>query len=1025
MADKVTNIIAGGTSYELKDKDAIRTFDFGTLSVTTTISTSEFLITLNATKLGECLTFLANDPNNFVKFTATLTSGSNPKVFLCQRTSNMTINGANYYVLTGTTAAGDDYSSVPFRFAIASSSATTSAYLTIGTTVSAAINALDATISGLSVSKTITALSETDGIISATASNISIAGSQITSGTLATARMPTGYMKEAYLEWGGKNLSASNSPLDAALINVLGGDRFAFLQASCITVEYSTDGGTTWLDYGLTDNQKTALFAPGIGNVTYLGKHTEIGSCTANDKLRITVDTYDTSANLTRIYSNIMKWCCYMATNGATGITWTCQGRTTQNCLAGNDDWGSIFTDVALNGWSGMNITNTAAFTIGSNAPTSATNMQFRQFRLTFSVATPNPNQRAPYIIYIMGFGGVGWSNPSNMSKFNSIYSYDATQNATFPAEVKATRFTGLGTNYFGTCSTAASTAAKVVTCSGFILVAGARISVQFTTGCNTTSTMSLNVNSTGAKACAVRGNNGTATVMQCHCTKNDILEFVYDGTYWVPQTPYALRNAAGDYTIGGRFTSANRSFGNYGLEYFLAAGSMTTGKPPLDSQILGMHWDNGTNYSAQLAVAHGSTSTTTDAGRLFTRAQYGTSDVWSDWLEIPRFSSAPTNGQVIVSDALNGDGRVKGVTLPYTCYGICSTDAGAYGKEVEVDPWFPALTEGLRVSVCFANGNTSTTPTLNVNSTGAKNMYWNGKYFGGTSSMSTNWDANTVVDFVYNGTAWDIVNRSNVNDVVGDLWFASTVLEDLDSSVTSPLTLTGKGGTPAVGDFILGYNGTLGRITYITDYSSLGPNYYGVRYDFYGGGISVPTGTPCARIRGSTTATIANGDALMIADSSASNNLAKTSITFDGTTTTQFLTRKGTWESGTLAAETGPISASVTGSGTTTFTGQYYKAGKQVTVQGYFQGSSLGLSMTNFLPYAPITNCDFPVLFLDSSSPQRFVNGIVHFSSGSTTLFPSGYYATTGTGVTEYQSGTWFSRLTGSKYFAFTYIAA
>ena len=49
----------------------------------------------------------------------------------------------------------------------------------------------------------------------------------------------------------------------------------------------------------------------------------------------------------------------------------------------------------------------------------------------------------------------------------------------------------------------------------------------------------------------------------------------------------------------------------------------------------------------------------------------------------------------------------------------------------------------------------------------------------------------------------------------------------------------------------------------------------------------------------GAITATgvdIANGDALTIVDSSASGKLVKSSITFDGSTTTQFLTKKGTW---------------------------------------------------------------------------------------------------------------------------------
>ena len=43
---------------------------------------------------------------------------------------------------------------------------------------------------------------------------------------------------------------------------------------------------------------------------------------------------------------------------------------------------------------------------------------------------------------------------------------------------------------------------------------------------------------------------------------------------------------------------------------------------------------------------------------------------------------------------------------------------------------------------------------------------------------------------------------------------------------------------------------------------------------------------------------TIANGDKLVVTDSSDSNKVARASIAFDGSTTNQFLSKKGTWES-------------------------------------------------------------------------------------------------------------------------------
>ena len=50
---------------------------------------------------------------------------------------------------------------------------------------------------------------------------------------------------------------------------------------------------------------------------------------------------------------------------------------------------------------------------------------------------------------------------------------------------------------------------------------------------------------------------------------------------------------------------------------------------------------------------------------------------------------------------------------------------------------------------------------------------------------------------------------------------------------------------------------------------------------------------------------TIANGDKLVVTDSSDSNKIARTSLSFDGSTATQALTKKGTWENFTNDSKT------------------------------------------------------------------------------------------------------------------------
>ena len=82
---------------------------------------------------------------------------------------------------------------------------------------------------------------------------------------------------------------------------------------------------------------------------------------------------------------------------------------------------------------------------------------------------------------------------------------------------------------YYGTCSTAAATVAKVVTCSGFVLETGATIVVKFT-NYNTGSSATLNVNSTGAKSIKMYGTTATNTYMW---RSGEAVLFVYDGSYW------------------------------------------------------------------------------------------------------------------------------------------------------------------------------------------------------------------------------------------------------------------------------------------------------------------------------------------------------------------------------------------------------------------------------------------------------------------------------------------------------------
>lgn len=82
---------------------------------------------------------------------------------------------------------------------------------------------------------------------------------------------------------------------------------------------------------------------------------------------------------------------------------------------------------------------------------------------------------------------------------------------------------------HFGTCSTAAATAAKVVSLTNFKLATGARVTVYFTYG-STATNATLNVNSTGAKSIYYRG----AAVTSGYIIAKSVHTFVYNGSQWV-----------------------------------------------------------------------------------------------------------------------------------------------------------------------------------------------------------------------------------------------------------------------------------------------------------------------------------------------------------------------------------------------------------------------------------------------------------------------------------------------------------
>lgn len=139
------------------------------------------------------------------------------------------------------------------------------------------------------------------------------------------------------------------------------------------------------------------------------------------------------------------------------------------------------------------------------------------------------------------------------------------------------------------------------------------------------------------------------------------------------------------------------------------------------------------------------------------------------------------------------------------TAYGYCETAADTKAKIVDMTGF--TLVTGATIHVKFKYSNTATTPTLNVNSTGGKNIYRYGTTVVGNTA-ETSWDANSIVTLTYDGTGW-VIDAFKVSNTTYTF-----------SGGTNKFTVTPSNGdaqdvtiTPSISNNVTG-SGTNGSLT-------------------------------------------------------------------------------------------------------------------------------------------------------------------------------------------------------------------
>lgn len=206
------------------------------------------------------------------------------------------------------------------------------------------------------------------------------------------------------LQWGGPNISASVSPLDAALSDELSANRFAEMPNANFVFERSDNAGTTWTTYTADGYELVTSSTNTVCNANVLG------SQSSSNWHRFTIDVRPGSSN--DFYGEIRKFLFSIGTVGATGCRVKIEGST----FATPDTFVQI-VDAPIDGWSGWNVIN-VSITAGLGVESF-----YKKLRFTFSQTGVNSNNASCLHVHKMRvYCANCWGAPGNVALRNRTY---------------------------------------------------------------------------------------------------------------------------------------------------------------------------------------------------------------------------------------------------------------------------------------------------------------------------------------------------------------------------------------------------------------------------------------------------------------------------------------------------------------------------------------------------------------------------------------------------------------------------
>ena len=421
---------------------------------------------------------------------------------------------------------------------------------------------------------------------------------------------------------------------------------------SVVLYQSGYTGGTTIARDAANTTAYTLHLPSASGRLVYHTKDTAIGS--ANIPIYISSTGQATTCGAIDVAHGGTG--CATLTSGAALIGNNTGAITTRNItnitIAGNiDSNDNLITANTLNNWKGTSKIATVGtissgtwegtsikVAYGGTGTTTAPTKGGVIYASSTSAYASTTAGTSGYLLQSGGGNAPSWINATNSNIGSTIVKRDSSGNfnagtitatlsgnATTATTLATTRtIDGINFNgstnivHYGTCSTAAATATKTVTVSGFVLEVGATATVKFSYT-NSINSPKLNINNTGAKPIYYNG----AGIPAYYLMGNRVYTFVYDGTNYLVVGDIDTNNDS--QSAKYNTTDAN----NYPILFNYSTTNISS---------------NHYNYDRYNTSLYINPSTGALTAPVFVTGNYGTAD--------PNTSGAQTSGGVAIKGA-------------------------------------------------------------------------------------------------------------------------------------------------------------------------------------------------------------------------------------------------------------------------------------------------------------------------------------------------------------------------------------